>query len=140
MVKAKKDCGFNYLLSHKAVGQGSEEKKYIGTLKCLTHTHELHLTPFSFKVHEKSTVEYQVLVVQARKYRIGKVSYAESQQLLYYTKGREEKSARGRTRRLNLRRQAGWQSRNLANEGSGVIGLGLFRAKPYLEIFGVGCQ
>jgi hypothetical protein len=82
MVKAKKDCGFNYLLSQKAVSKGSEEKKYIGTLKCLTHTHELHLNPFSFKVHEKSTVEYQALVAQARKYRIGKASYAESQQLL----------------------------------------------------------
>jgi hypothetical protein len=55
---------------------------YIGTLKCLTHTHELHLNPFSFKVHEKSTTEYQTLVAQACKYRIGKVSYAESQQLL----------------------------------------------------------
>ena len=33
MVKAKKDCGFNYLLSHKAVSKGSEEKKYIRMLK-----------------------------------------------------------------------------------------------------------
>ena len=82
MVKAKKDCGFNYLLSQKAVSKDNEKKKYIKTLKCLTHTHELHLNPFSFKVHEKSTVEYQALVAQARKYRIRKVSYAESQQLL----------------------------------------------------------
>ncbi len=67
MVKAKKDCGFNYLLSYKPVSKGGEEKKYIGTLKCLTNTHELHLNPFSFKVHEKSTVEYQALVDQARK-------------------------------------------------------------------------
>jgi hypothetical protein len=80
MVKAKKDCRFNYLLSHKAVSKGGEEKKYIRTLK--NHNHELHLNPLSFKVHEKSTVEYQALVTQARKYRIGKVSYAESQQLL----------------------------------------------------------
>jgi hypothetical protein len=72
MVKAKKDCGFKYLLSHKAVSKGSDEKEYIGTLKCLEHTHPLHLNPFSFKVHEKSTVEYQTLVTQARKYRIGK--------------------------------------------------------------------
>jgi hypothetical protein len=78
MVKAKKDCRFNYLLSHKAVSKDGEEKKYIRTLKYLTHTHELHLNPLSFKVHEKSTVEYQALVTQARKYRIGKVSYAES--------------------------------------------------------------
>jgi hypothetical protein len=43
MVKAKKDCGFNYLLSHETVSKGSEEKKHIETFKCLTHTHELHL-------------------------------------------------------------------------------------------------
>jgi hypothetical protein len=82
MVKAKIDCGFNYLLSYKTVRKGDEEKKYIGTLKCLTHTHELYLNPFSFKVYEKSTIEYQALVAQAHKYRIGKLSYAESQQLL----------------------------------------------------------
>ena len=82
MVKAKKDCGFNYLLSYKPISKGSEEKQYIGTLKCLTYIHKLHLNPFSFKVHEKSTIEYQALVNQARKYRIGKLSYAESQQLL----------------------------------------------------------
>ena len=63
MVKAKKDCSFNYLLSYKAVRRGDEEKKYIGTLKYLIHTHELYLNPFSFKVHEKSTVEYQSLIV-----------------------------------------------------------------------------
>ena len=34
MVKAKKNCGFNYLLSHKAVSKGSEEKKYTRTFKC----------------------------------------------------------------------------------------------------------
>jgi hypothetical protein len=62
MVKAKKDCGFNYLLSYKAVSKGGEEKKYIGTLKCLTYTYKLYLNPFSFKVYEKSTVEYQILV------------------------------------------------------------------------------
>ena len=45
MVKAKKDCGFKYLLSHKAVSKGSDEKEYIGTLKCLEHTHPLHLNP-----------------------------------------------------------------------------------------------
>jgi MULE transposase domain len=82
MIKAKKDCGFEYLLSHKAVSKGSKDKEYIGTLKCLNHTHPLYLNPFSFKVHEKSTVEYQALVAQAREYRIGKSSYAESQELL----------------------------------------------------------
>jgi hypothetical protein len=45
MVKAKKDRGFNYLLSHKAISKSSEEKRYIRTLT------------FSFKVHEKSTVQ-----------------------------------------------------------------------------------
>jgi hypothetical protein len=81
MVKAKKDCGFNYPLSHKTVSKGSEERKYVGTLKCLTHTHKSHLSPSSFKAHEKSTVEYKALV-EARKCRIGKVSYTEGQQLL----------------------------------------------------------
>jgi hypothetical protein len=78
MVKTKKDCGFNYLLSYKAVSKGSERKKYIRTHKCLTYTYELYLNPFLFKVHENSTVEYQALVVQIRKYRIRKVSYVES--------------------------------------------------------------
>ena len=72
MVKDKKDCGFKYLLSYKTVSKGSEEKEYIRTLKCLTHTYELHLNPFSFKVYEKSTVEYQTLVVQARNTGLGK--------------------------------------------------------------------
>jgi hypothetical protein len=58
MVKAKKDCGFNYLLSYKAVNKGSEEKKYIRTLKYLIYTYKLHLNPFSFKVYEKSIIEY----------------------------------------------------------------------------------
>jgi hypothetical protein len=62
--------------------KGNKDKEYIGTLKCLDHTHPLHLNPFSFRVHEKSTVEYQALVAQARKYRIGKRSYVESQGLL----------------------------------------------------------
>jgi hypothetical protein len=41
------------------------------------------------------------------------------------TKGREEESVRGQPKRLNLRRQACWQSRNLGNERSEVVGLGL---------------
>ena len=48
----------NYLLSYKVASKGREEKEYIKTLKCLAHTHELHLNPFSFKVHEKNIVEY----------------------------------------------------------------------------------
>jgi hypothetical protein len=32
MVEVKKDCGFNYLLSHKAVSRGSEERSMLGRL------------------------------------------------------------------------------------------------------------
>jgi hypothetical protein len=53
MVEVEKDCGFNYLLSHKAVSRGSEEKKYVRTLKRLTHTHKLYLSPFPFKVQRE---------------------------------------------------------------------------------------
>jgi hypothetical protein len=82
IIKVKKDCQFEYLLSHKAVSRGAEEKHFIGTAKCLIHTHAIHLNPFSFKVHEKSITEYQVLMTQAKKYRFGKITYAESQELL----------------------------------------------------------
>ena len=58
MVKIKKDCGFNYLLSYKAVSKGSEEKKYIRMFKCLTYTYKLYLNPFSFKIYEKSIIKY----------------------------------------------------------------------------------
>jgi hypothetical protein len=58
IIKAKRDCGFKYLLSHKPVSKGHDDKKYIRTLKCLNHTYLLYLNLFSFKVHEKSTVEY----------------------------------------------------------------------------------
>jgi hypothetical protein len=77
MVKAKKDCGFNYPLSHETVSKGSEERKYVGTLKCLTHTHKPHLSPSSFKAHEKSTVEYKALV-EAGKCRWESTLYRES--------------------------------------------------------------
>ena len=69
-------------LSYKAICNGSNEKEYIGTLKCLDHTHPIYLNPFSFKVHETGTAKYQTLVGQARKYRIGNVSYSENQALL----------------------------------------------------------
>jgi len=82
MVKAKKDCQFEYLLSYKGVSRGSEKKHFIGTAKCLLHTHTIYLNPFSFKVHEKNTTEYQTLIGQAKKYRSGKITYAESQELL----------------------------------------------------------
>ena len=62
MIKAKKDCHFEYSLSYKTVGHGSSEKQYIGTLKCLGHTNRINLNPFSFKVHEISTIEYQALI------------------------------------------------------------------------------
>jgi hypothetical protein len=82
IIKAKKDCYFEYNLSYKPVSRDSSEKQYIRTLKYLAHTYRINLNPFSFKVHETSTVEYQALVQQARKYRAGKLSYSESQQLL----------------------------------------------------------
>jgi hypothetical protein len=63
IIKTKKDCGFNYLLFYKAVNKGGEENKYIRTLKYLIYTYKLYLNPFSFKVYEKSTIEYQTLVV-----------------------------------------------------------------------------
>ena len=61
MVKVKKDCRFEYTLSYKAISNGSNEKEYIGTLRCLEHTHPIYLNPFSFKVHETETIEYQTL-------------------------------------------------------------------------------
>ena len=45
MIKAKKDCHFEYSLSYKPVSRGSSEKQYIGTLKCLGHTHRINLKP-----------------------------------------------------------------------------------------------
>ena len=53
------DCHFEYTLSYKAASNGSNEKEYIGTLRCLEHTYQIHLNPFSFKVHETGTIEYQ---------------------------------------------------------------------------------
>jgi hypothetical protein len=79
MVTAKKDCRFKYILSYKAISNRGKEKKYIGTLKYLNHTHPIYLNPFSFKVHKTGTIEYQTLIRQARKYRVGNVSYLESQ-------------------------------------------------------------
>jgi hypothetical protein len=35
MVKANKDCGFNYLLSHKAVSKGGEERSILGRSNAL---------------------------------------------------------------------------------------------------------
>jgi hypothetical protein len=58
IIKTKKNYGFNYLPSHKTIRKSDEKIKYIRTLKYLIYTHKLHLNPFSFKVHEKSTVEY----------------------------------------------------------------------------------
>ena len=60
MVKVKKDCRFEYTLSYKAISNGSNEE-YIGTLRYLEHTHPIYLNPFSFKVHETETIEYQTL-------------------------------------------------------------------------------
>jgi hypothetical protein len=62
MIKAKKDCHFEYNLSYKPVSHGSSEKQYIRTLKYLGHTHRINLNPFSFKVHKTATIKYQALV------------------------------------------------------------------------------
>ena len=62
IIKAKKDCYFEYNLSYKPISRGSSEKQYIRTLKCLSHTHRINLNPFSFKVHEIATIEYQALI------------------------------------------------------------------------------
>jgi hypothetical protein len=52
MVKAKKGCGFKYLLSHKAVNKRSEVRDN-ETLKCLTHTHELPKPVFVQSTRQK---------------------------------------------------------------------------------------
>ena len=49
MIKAKKDCHFEYSLSYKAVSRGGSEKQYIGTLKCLGHTHRINLNLVLFQ-------------------------------------------------------------------------------------------
>jgi hypothetical protein len=82
MIKVKKDCQFEYLLSHKAVSRDIEKKPFVETAKCLIHTHAINLNLFSFKVHEKSITEYQMLITQAKKYRFRKITYTESQELL----------------------------------------------------------
>jgi lipopolysaccharide export LptBFGC system permease protein LptF len=82
MIKIKKNCRFEYKLSYKAVSKGSSKKEYIRILKCLEHTHLIHINSFSFKIHETGTVEYQTFIKQARKYRVDNISYLESQILL----------------------------------------------------------
>jgi hypothetical protein len=82
MIKAKKDCRFEYTLSYKVISNRSNEKEYTGTLRCLGHTHPINFNSFSFKVHETGTMECQTLIGQARKYRIGNLSYLEGQVLL----------------------------------------------------------
>jgi adenine C2-methylase RlmN of 23S rRNA A2503 and tRNA A37 len=58
MVKAKKDCRFEYTLFYKAISNRNSEKKYTGTLKSLDHTYLIYLNPFSFKVYKTGTIEY----------------------------------------------------------------------------------
>ena len=62
MIKTKKDYYFEYNLSYKPVSRGSSEKQYIRTFKYLTYTHRINLNPFSFKIYEISTIEYQILI------------------------------------------------------------------------------
>jgi hypothetical protein len=58
MIKAKKDCHFEYLLLYKAVSKDSEKRQYIKTLKCLTYIYSIHLNLFSFKIYKKKTLKY----------------------------------------------------------------------------------
>jgi hypothetical protein len=58
MIKAKKDCRFEYTLFYKAISNGSSEKKYTRTLKNLNYIYLIYLNPFSFKVYKTGTVEY----------------------------------------------------------------------------------
>jgi hypothetical protein len=58
IVKAKKDCRFEYTLFYKAISNRNSEKEYTGTFKSLDHTYLIYLNPFSFKVYETGTVKY----------------------------------------------------------------------------------
>ena len=58
IIKVKKNCRFEYILSYKAVNRGSDEKEYIRILKYLEYTHLIYLNPFSFKVYEMGIIEY----------------------------------------------------------------------------------
>ena len=58
MIKAKKNCHFEYNLFYKPVSRDNSEKQYIETLKCLEHTHSINLNLFFFKMHETSIVKY----------------------------------------------------------------------------------
>jgi hypothetical protein len=62
MIKVKKDYRFKYTLSYKAVSRGSDEKKYIRTLRYLKYTYLIYLNLFLFKVHETGTIKYQTLI------------------------------------------------------------------------------
>ena len=62
IVKAKKDCNFNYLLSYKSVSKGDKKKIYIKTFKYLIYIYKLYLNSFLFKVYEKNIIEYQALI------------------------------------------------------------------------------
>ena len=73
--KVKKDCQWQYLLSHKLF---KGERRFINTALYQGHIHDIYLNPYSFKVHETSSLEYLNLVVTAQKYRDGGCSYADS--------------------------------------------------------------
>jgi hypothetical protein len=70
----------------RSIQDGKDKKKDLETLPYILMYGKLlkgfRAVSWLTKVHEKSIVEYRALVVQAREYRIRKVSYAESQQLL----------------------------------------------------------
>ena len=58
IIKAKKDCYFEYTFSYKAVSKGSYEKEYIRTLKCLKYTYLIYFNLFLFKAYEMKIIKY----------------------------------------------------------------------------------
>lgn len=81
-VQQKLDCGWECLLSYKAISRGSSEKTYLLTVKCSDHSHELYSNPFAYKVHQKQTSEYQQLVNKSLNARFAAVPYSVQRRVL----------------------------------------------------------
>jgi hypothetical protein len=62
IIKVKKNCRFEYTLFYKGVSNESSQKEYIKILRCFKHTHLIYINPFSFKIHEMETIEYQTFI------------------------------------------------------------------------------
>ena len=58
MIKVKKDCHFEYILSYKAVSKRSNKKEYIGTLRYLKYIYSININLFLFKIYKIKIVEY----------------------------------------------------------------------------------